>query len=57
MKRQTGSCCIGIATWSKRRKSVAGARATRHTLEKPCAATVARTVLQQRRGERSPRLL
>ena len=45
------------ATCGKRRKRAAGVRDQHRTIEEPCVMKVARTVLQQGRGERSPRLL
>jgi RNA-directed DNA polymerase len=46
--------CHAVKTAADRRR---GVRDKHRTIEEPCAAKVASTVLKQRRGERSPRLL
>ena len=53
----TGNSSIDTATMQRRLRTVEGMRHKHQALEEPCAGKLARTVLKQRRGERSPRRL
>jgi hypothetical protein len=57
MTPRTGSCDIDTATWNRPHANADGMRDRHHTFEEPCEGKLSCTVLQQRWGERSPRLL
>jgi hypothetical protein len=57
MTARTGNCCIGIATCKRQHANADGLRDKHHPFEEPCEGKLSCTVLQQRRGERSPRRL